>query len=247
MREFAALQGVIGAEYARLAGRSEPVCLAIAEHYLPDAADAALPASDAGRVLSAADKIDTLNVSFGLGHRPTGSRDPYGLRRAAIGLCRLAVEGGVAIPRALLEGDVGPFVEERLEGYLDVPVEFVRAARASDVEELGAVAGLATWLAGQDLATVHEMYVRASRIVGTAADDKPVDDGLLADDAERELTNVVRDQPGSDAGHDDLLAWATSLAPVVERFFDGRSRDGGRRGDPRESAAHPPRAEERDR
>ena len=90
----------IGAEYARLAGYPEAVCAAIEEQYLPDAADAPLPETEAGRVLAAADKIDTLTVSFSLGHRPTGSRDPYGLRRAAIGLCRLAVEGGLTVPRS---------------------------------------------------------------------------------------------------------------------------------------------------
>ena len=58
------------------------------------------PQTERGRVLAAADKIDKLDVAFALGHRPTGSRDPYGLRRAAIGLCRLAVEGGLAIDRA---------------------------------------------------------------------------------------------------------------------------------------------------
>src|SRR6266540_2937082 len=129
VREFPELEGHVGAEYARLAGYPEAVSAAIEEQYLPDAAEAPLPQTETGRALSAADKIDTLNVSFGLGHRPTGSRDPYGLRRAAIGLCRLATEGNLAIPRALLEDDVLEFAEERFEGLLDAPVEYVRAAR----------------------------------------------------------------------------------------------------------------------
>src|SRR5262249_50045831 len=74
VREFPELEGHVGAEYARLAGYPEAVCAAIDEQYLPDAADAPLPTTETGRVLSAADKIDTLNVSFGLGHRPTRSR-----------------------------------------------------------------------------------------------------------------------------------------------------------------------------
>ena len=131
VREFPELEGVIGAEYARLAGYPDDVCVAIAEHYLPDAADAPLPSTPAGRVLSAADRIDTLTVSFSLGHRPTGSRDPYGLRRAAIGLCRLAVEGGVAVPHELLAPDVREFVEERLEGCSTCPSSSSRAALRS--------------------------------------------------------------------------------------------------------------------
>ena len=91
-------------------------------------------------MLSAADRIDTLTVSFSLGHRPTGSRDPYGLRRAAIGLCRLAVEGGVPVSHELLAPDVREFVEERLEGLLDVPVEYTRAARRSAAPDIAGVA-----------------------------------------------------------------------------------------------------------
>ena len=129
MREFADLEGHIGAEYARLAGYPEAVCAAIDEQYLPDSAGGPLPQTEAGKVLSAADKLDTLTVSFSLGHRPTGSRDPYGLRRAAIGLCRLAVEGGLVMPRELMLEEVGDFVEERLEGLVEVPGR-VRARRA---------------------------------------------------------------------------------------------------------------------
>ena len=144
VREFPDLEGHIGAEYARAAGYPEAVCAAIDEHYLPDGADAPLPATEAGRVLSAADKIDNLSVAFELGQKPSGSRDPYGLRRAAIGLCRLAVEGGLTLE---LQGDVKEFVEERLEGLLDVPVELVRAARASALQDLGGIAALAEALA----------------------------------------------------------------------------------------------------
>src|SRR5207247_2190713 len=118
VREFADLEGHIGANYAQLAGYPDEVCRAIDEHYLPDAADAPLPSTEAGRVVAAADKIDTLVTVFGLGKRPTGSRDPYGLRRAAIGLCRLAVEGELRIERSLLPDDARDFVEERLEGVL---------------------------------------------------------------------------------------------------------------------------------
>jgi glycyl-tRNA synthetase beta chain len=219
VREFADLEGQIGAEYARLAGRPEEVCKAIAEQYLPDAADAPLPTTNAGRLLSAADKIDTLSVSFSLGHRPTGSRDPYGLRRAAIGLCRLAVEGGVTVPHSLLSDEVREFVEERLEGYLDVPVEFVRAARAGETDDVGAVAALALFLAAQELAGVHEVYTRARRIVGDGADEAPVDDDLLVEPAERALATAVADAPEPGAGPERLYEWSAALAPVVETFF----------------------------
>ena len=186
VREFAELEGVIGAEYARLAGRPDDVCIAIAEHYLPDAADAPLPSTSAGCVLSAADRIDTLTVSFSLGHRPTGSRDPYGLRRAAIGLCRLAVEGGVAISHELLAPDVREFVEERLEGYLDVPVEFVRAARRG---QPGMSAPLPT-SPGFSLSRTSSLSTRRTRAPPASSAAKSTmggRHGMLVEPAERSL------------------------------------------------------------
>ncbi len=220
VREFPELEGVIGAQYALFAGKHDVVCTAIAEQYLPDGADAPLPTTEAGGVLSAADKIDTLTVSFSLGHRPTGSRDPYGLRRAAISLCRLAVEGGVTVPHDVLAPEVREFVEERLEGYLDVPVEFVRAARRGDAAHVGAVAELAQFLAARDLGAVHEVHTRAARIVGDKADDAAVDDSLLADPAERDLAEALRGEPDPDVGYEGVFEWAVALAPVVARFFD---------------------------
>ena len=197
------------------------MCRAIEEHYLPDGADAPLPETEAGRVLSAADKIDTLTVSFSLGHRPTGSRDPYGLRRAAIGLCTPRCRRRARPFRTTcFAADVREFVEERLEGYLDVPVEFVRAALRSEQPEIGAVAAQARFLAAQDLAAVHEVYSRAARIVGDAADAEPVDDSLLKEPAEQRLVEAVRAQPEPGTPADELLEWAVALAPVVAQFFD---------------------------
>ena len=178
--------------------------------------------------MSAADKIDNLNVAFGLGRRPTGSRDPLGLRRDAIGLCRLAVEGGLTIPRELLEGDVRDFVEERLEGLLDVPVGFVRAARASNVPDLGAVAELARVLATLEdarLDRLHTVYTRASNIVRKAGeDDLPeVRPELLVEEAERRVAEA-QDRAfaglGEAASFDEAVAAAEELADPLARFFD---------------------------
>jgi glycyl-tRNA synthetase beta chain len=230
VREFPELEGRIGAEYARLAGYPEAVCVAIEEHYLPDSGGGPLPSTEGGRVLSAADKIDTLTISFSLGHRPTGSRDPFGLRRAAIGLCRLATEGALAIPRALLEGEVGDFVEERFEGLLDVPVEFVRAARRAGVAELGQVAQLAQALAQLDDATLdrlHTAYSRADRLAGRSGDAAAqLNADLLSDDAEVELAReTVRVAPeiqvALQAGDmRGALKAAAQLGEPVDRFFE---------------------------
>ncbi|HEY2940727.1 MAG TPA: glycine--tRNA ligase subunit beta [Gaiellaceae bacterium] len=225
VREFPDLEGYIGAEYARLAGYPEAVCAAIEEQYLPDSAGGPLPQTEAGKVLAAADKLDTLAVSFSLGHRPSGSRDPYGLRRAAIGLNRLAVEGGLSIPRALLPDEVREFVEERLEGLLEVPVEYVRAALAARATDLGAVAALAEFLYSERESDafegVYTAYDRADRLAGRAAAEAApeLDRSLLREDAERALAEGLAGVSLDGDLHKALESGAT-LAPLVERFFD---------------------------
>ena len=99
------------------------------------------------------------------------------------------------VPRRLLEGEVGDFVEERYEGLLDVPVEFVRAARRSGVVELGQVAQLAQALARLDDATLdrlHTAYSRAERLAGRSGEAAPeLDPGLLGEPAEVDLAAEV--------------------------------------------------------
>jgi glycyl-tRNA synthetase beta chain len=230
VREFPDLEGYIGAEYARLAGYPEAVAKAIEEQYLPDSAGGALPETDAGKILAAADKIDNLRVAFGLGHKPTGSRDPYGLRRAAIGLLRLAIEGGLAIDRKATfpDPELRDFVEERLEGMLDVPVEFVRAARKSGVRDLGAVAAGGRFFAqpgGDRLEPVHTVFTRASRIAGSQANGS-VNPSLLTEEAELRLAQAVESEETKiareveEGDFESAFEAAATLAPVVERFFD---------------------------
>ena len=249
VREFPDLEGHIGAEYARLAGYPEAVCAAIDEQYLPDSAGGQLPETEAGRVLAAADKLDNLTVAFALGQRPTGSRDPYGLRRAAIGLCRLALEAGLELDiSALVErdrqlltqqgadatddpSDVVDFAEERLEGLLDVPVEFVRAARESGVHELGATARLAEALAraasSEAFDRAYVAFDRANRLAGKAdGAAASLEPRLATDEAELALIEALAGvSPKIEAAleardFDAALAAAAELGPPVDRFFD---------------------------
>ncbi|HSK16728.1 MAG TPA: glycine--tRNA ligase subunit beta [Gaiellaceae bacterium] len=249
VREFPDLEGAIGAEYARLAGYPEAVCAAIEEQYLPGSAEGPLPQTESGRLLAAAERIDNLAVAFVLGQRPTGSRDPHGLRRAAIGLCRLAVEGGLEIDVAPLvardlallveqqaevqddPADVAGFVLERLEGLLDVPVEFVRAARAGTVSELGAVARLAETLAAEaasdEFERAYVAFDRANRLAGKADGAAgALDPALATDEAEVALVRILGEvSPRIEAAVSERdfargLAAAAELGPPVDRFFD---------------------------
>ncbi|MEJ2382829.1 MAG: glycine--tRNA ligase subunit beta [Xanthomonadales bacterium] len=133
--EFPELQGLMGAHYARVGGETEAVATAIGEHYQPRFAGDAIPASDAGQVVSLADRIDTLVGVFAAGLKPTGNKDPFALRRAALGLLRILLEGRRAItPDRLVslaaqaltkqlavsdtvQADVRSFIIERLRHY----------------------------------------------------------------------------------------------------------------------------------
>lgn len=97
VKEFPELEGIVGGLYARADGEAEGVVQAIYGHYLPRVASDALPATIEGSILSLADRVDTQAGIFLLGLVPTGSRDPYGLRRSVLGACRILIENGVRV------------------------------------------------------------------------------------------------------------------------------------------------------
>ncbi|MGQ0586674.1 MAG: glycine--tRNA ligase subunit beta [Gammaproteobacteria bacterium] len=149
--EFPELQGVMGGYYAQASGESVEVAQAIREHYQPTQSGTTIPASAAGRVLALADKLDTLAGIFAIGQKPSASKDPFALRRAALGALRICIEARLPLDlRALLKSalDAQPagkrddrmlaelweFVLERLRGLLaeqKVGVEVFNAVAAT--------------------------------------------------------------------------------------------------------------------
>ena len=229
VREFPDLEGYIGAEYARLAGYPEAVCGAIEEQYLPDAAGGPLPETESGRVLAAADKID--NARDVVLARPPSDRLARPVRAAArcdrpatvLGRAR----AGLAVAALARSRTTSrEFVEERLEGLLDVPVEFVRAARASAAPDLGGVARLAQ-------ALHEERESPAFDGVYTAYDARAPARGTLGRRRRRRGRPRVAEggrgagacrRAGAGSGRRRRAASARSRArrsaPLIERFFD---------------------------
>ena len=129
--EFPDLQGVMGERYARLAGEENRVCIAIREHYLPRFAGDRLPSTDEAAILSIADRLDTLVGCFAVGLAPTGSADPYGLRRAAVAILSIVLDKQwpVSLPRLIqcaadnLASGVGVEVTDNVQAQL---LEFFR-------------------------------------------------------------------------------------------------------------------------
>lgn len=120
--EFPELQGVMGREYALISGEERAVADGIFEHYLPKHAEDALPKTIPGVIVSLADKIDTLVGCFGIGKIPTGSADPYGLRRAVTGVIRIIIENKLELP---LDEIISFAMKEYLDILKDVPFEKV--------------------------------------------------------------------------------------------------------------------------
>ena len=147
--EFPDLQGYMGACYARAAGEPDAVAVAIEEAYLPRFAGDAIPRTAAGRVLAVAERLDTVAGIFGVGLGPTGDRDPFALRRSALGVLRILVEAEIDadledLLRHAVEGygdtldagadrlaaEVFEFVVERLRGWSEAPPDVFAAVHA---------------------------------------------------------------------------------------------------------------------
>jgi glycyl-tRNA synthetase beta chain len=212
VKEFTELQGEVGGLYARAQGHGERVVAAIYDQYLPKSMEDRVPRTVEGAVLALADKADTIAGMFGLGLEPTGSKDPFALRRAANGVVKILAEAEPVLPLTL--GDVVDaasaseavrvrveiFFAERLEFYLheakgqayDV-VKAVLAAGANDVRDAVARAEAVTAVRGsEDFLAVCAAFKRMKNILDQArakgeAIPAVVEQTLLSDPAEKNL------------------------------------------------------------
>jgi len=212
VKEFTELQGVVGGLYARAQGFPAPVSDAIYDQYKPESMEDDVPRTVEGALLSIADKADTISGMFGLGLEPTGSKDPFALRRAANGTVKILAETTVPLPLTL--GDivdaasaseavrlrVEVFFAERLEFYLreakgqayDV-VKAVLASGANDVRDAVARAAALTAVRGsEDFAAVSAAFKRMKNILSQArekgiAAGSTVDRALLTEATEKAL------------------------------------------------------------
>jgi len=131
--EFPELQGIMGSYYAQADGEPHEVAAAIREHYLPRAAGDQLPATRAGLAVAIADKLDTLAGIFAIGEKPTGTKDPFGLRRAALGVQRILIEKA-------LELDLRKYIDQALAA-VRADIERVRATATRAAEPPQAAPG----------------------------------------------------------------------------------------------------------
>lgn len=192
--EFTELQGIMGREYAKLDGECDKVAIAIDEHYMPRFAGDAQPQTTAGRIVSTADKIDTIVGTFHLGKIPTGSQDPFALRRQALGLVHMVIEAkyhlsisrlvakamdlyGIteAEERAKMQADVAEFLRLRLRNVLEAEQIRYDAADAvlGDVDDIYNVLlrarAVAAFTGQKDAAQSMQAFVRVANIARESA------------------------------------------------------------------------------
>jgi len=117
VKEFTDLQGIVGGLYAKAQGESDETASAIYDHYKPLSMDGEIPTTESGRIVALADKWDTLTSCFEVGLIPTGSRDPFALRRAAQGVVRIVIEGGIQFAWPKMNDALREFMRDRVEYY----------------------------------------------------------------------------------------------------------------------------------
>ena len=248
--EFPELQGTMGAYYARHDGLRDSIAEAIEDHYKPRFAGDVLPRGDVGVAVALADKLETLAGLFGIGERPTGDKDPFALRRHALGVIRMLVERDLPLALPALVADafaafpaghgaaqaeVQHFVNDRLVGYLREcgysaqEVEAVVALQPDRWGELpqrlAAVRAFAALPEAAPLAAANKrvgnILRKSDEVPGTAPDA-----ALYAEDAERALAAALaavapRAEAAFAAGdHAASLQALAALKGPVDAFFD---------------------------
>ena len=248
--EFPELQGIMGQYYARHDGHGDDIAQAIADHYRPRFAGDELPANDVGIAVALADKLETLVGMFGIGNLPTGDKDPFALRRHALGVIRMLIEKDLALDLPLLIALCLPvfgdkvsdasqalmdFIDERLsgnlreQGYSTQEVDAVLALhppRLGDVpKRLHAVRAFAALPESPALAAANK---RIGNILKKACEvDAHVNTALLSEDAEKQLHAAMQQLlPPSEAQFKsgDYTASLQTLAALrapVDAFFEG--------------------------
>ncbi|MDQ6963544.1 MAG: glycine--tRNA ligase subunit beta [Mariprofundales bacterium] len=193
--EFPELQGYMGGVYARMAGESEVVATAISEHYEPDSADGELPRSAIARALGIAERADKLLGYFHVGRTPTASADPYGLRRAAIGLVRLLLSSVVDMPLGrVLDEAIKQWNQQRITIAItpatrEAVMAFVQERMLGLADDLGVsrAALLAATSSSQER-SLHEVVAVARLLTGFADSE----DGQAVVAANRRIANLLK-------------------------------------------------------
>lgn len=248
--EFTELQGIMGREYALLDGEAAEVAQAIDEHYKPRFAGDSEPQTTTGRIISIVDKVDNLVATFSRGLIPTGSQDPFALRRQALGLVNLLITAKAHVSlsalaaadmkllgiddtekQAGLQNSLADFIRLRLKNVLgEAAIRYdVVDAVLADVDDVYTTYQRAQALAKameQDMTKAIQAFCRVGNLAKKTAGGT-VDEQLFADDAERELYKAytaaaaaVKKQLEAEQDYSAVISSLAELADPINKFFD---------------------------
>lgn len=246
--EFSELQGVMGEKYAEIMGETKAVAQAIREHYMPISSEGALPKSKVGAALAIADKIDSIVTFFAVDLIPSGSNDPYALRRQAYGIVRILnqyqwslnfdglqnyLEDNVTVPAKLdlskHTKDIDDFMIDRVRQLLKkdkIRVDIIDAvAGGSNVDPIVMIdvaKVLQNHVSDDDFKIVMEALGRIVNLSKKAkfgySDDLTVDDSLFENPSEAKLKEQVAKINNDNA--EDLFKQLAALRPTIDSYFD---------------------------
>ena len=248
--EFTELQGVMGREYAKVGGENDAVAQAIFEHYLPRFAGDILPQTQEGIALSIADKLDSIAGFFAIGIKPSGSQDPYALRRQALGILSILLDKKLDINLEKLVGDaldnykhltfdkaevtsqIMDFFIERIKNLfkdLGIRYDVIDAVLSSNLNSISDIhtraVELNKWLQKEELVEMLTAFNRVSTLAEKAETDT-VDEALLKEDAEVKLNAGFKEIKAQVEGflankeYNKALDAFASIKPLVDNLFD---------------------------
>ena len=247
--EFTELQGIMGREYAKLDGEDTEVALAIDEHYMPRFAGDEQPKTTAGRIVSLADKIDNIVATFSRGLIPTGSQDPFALRRQALGIVNTLIEAKWSISvsklvdeamtllkitdkaaREKLQKNVADFMRLRIKNVLSDTVRYdIVDSVIEDVDDLYIVTlkaiELSNFIKSAESTKIIQSFVRVGNLA-KKAESNSVDANALSIEAEVtlykafEAIKVVADELIEKHDYKGVLEVLPKLSPSIDSFFD---------------------------
>ena len=237
--EFTELQGLMGYYYAKLAGEEELVYTALKEQYLPEGEDSDLPSNKFSSIIALSYKLDSLMGLFSVGKIPSGSKDPFGLRRAAAGIVKIAMEHGLPVDlnqiidalalnyEGLKKDQLVEFFNERLFKIFDVNPSVLKAVLGSgetDVYKISKkLCALNPIVQGENFKEYTATFKRVANIIKDVDVNSEliVNDTLLEDSAEKELYTAFKAVTDKDYGcYEDELEALFALKPQLDNFFD---------------------------
>ena len=245
--EFADLQGVMGGYYAHNDGEPSEVSIAISEHYQPRFSGDDLPSTEEGIVVSLADKIDTLTGIYGIGQGPTGSKDPYALRRTALGMLRILLEGKIELDLKSLINfslnlhleevdrgsavDIYTFMMDRLKAYYkdaNIDSNIYEAVLAvspnSPLDFHHRVDALNEFIKSKNSKSLIESNKRIANILKDSDEKQEVlNEEILIEDSEKALFNAAESLSKELTGgnnYKEIMKSLIEIKDLIDSFFD---------------------------